>query len=57
MPGRRTDELLLARELPLHRPPGLQRAKNAEILGKHLLLSAEPAAHPFGEHVNVARAV
>src|ERR1700686_474929 len=56
VPGRRADELLLARELPSHRPPGLQRSKDAEVLRKHLLLAAEPAPHSLGEHVNVAHA-
>jgi len=56
VPGRRTDELLFARELPLHRTPGLQGGEDAEILGKHLLLAAEPAAHPLRKHVNIARA-
>ena len=50
------DELLLAGELPLHRPAGLERGEHAEILGEHLLLAAEAAADALGEDVQVARA-
>ena len=56
MPRRRADELLLAGELPLHRPAGLERGEHAEVLGDHLLLAAEPAADALGEDVQVARA-
>ena len=52
---RRADELLVARELPHHRPSGPERGEHAQILGEHLLLAAESAADPLGEDVQVAR--
>ena len=51
-----TDELLLAGELPLHGPAGLQRGEHAKILRQHLLLAAETATDALGEHMQVARA-
>ena len=54
MARRGADELLLARELPYHRPAGLQRGEHAEILGHHLLLAAEPAADALGEDMHAA---
>src|SRR5262245_39494528 len=50
------DELLFAREFPLHRPTGLQCSQYAEILGQHFLLAAKPAADPLREDVHVPRA-
>src|SRR4029077_15633428 len=50
-----TDELFLARELPFDRPANLKNRQHAEILGYHLLLAAETAAHPLGENVELAR--
>src|SRR5689334_8520117 len=49
------DELFLARELPFDRPAALDDRQDAEILGYHLLLAAEAAAHPLGENVELAR--
>src|SRR5271165_1594886 len=49
------DELFLARELPFDRPADLEDRQDAEILGYHLLLAAEAAAHPLGENVELAR--
>ncbi len=46
--------MFLPRELPADRPPGFQRRQHAEILGQHLLLAAETAAHSLGEHMDVA---
>ena len=43
-----------ARELPHHRPAGLQRGERAQILGDHLLLAAEAAADALGEDMHVA---
>src|SRR5260370_41125337 len=48
-------ELLLAREFPFHRPPGLHGGEHAETLAQHLLLAAKPAADPLGECVDVTR--
>ena len=56
MARRGADELLLAGELPLHRPAGLQRGEHAQVLGEHFLLAAEAAADALGEDVQVARA-
>src|SRR5258708_4817134 len=49
------DKLFLARELPFDRPADLEDRQDAEILGYHLLLAAEAAAHPLGENVELAR--
>src|SRR3982074_1316609 len=56
MARRRADELLLAGELPLHRPAGLERSEQAEILGDHLLLAAKSPADALGEHMQIAGA-
>src|SRR6266478_6219228 len=56
MARRCADELFLARELPFDRPADLEDRQDAEILGYHLLLAAEAAAHPLGENVELARA-
>ena len=48
------DELLLARELPHHRPAGLERGQRAQILADHFLLAAEAAADALGEHMDIA---
>src|SRR5712672_2444513 len=44
-----------ADELPFDRPADLEDRQDAEILGYHLLLAAEAAAHPLGENVELAR--
>src|SRR5207245_6786261 len=51
----RADELLLSGALPHHGPAKLQGGKDAEILGEHLLLAAEPAPDALGEHVDIVR--
>ena len=51
----RADELFLAGKLPHDRTPGFQRSEETQILGDHLLLSAEPAADALGEDVEVTR--
>ena len=53
MPRGSADELLRPRELPHHRTAGLQRGEHAKILRNHLLLAAEAAADPLGEHMDV----
>jgi hypothetical protein len=47
----RADELLFAGELPLHRPAGLARGEQTEVLGDHLLLAAESPSDALGEDV------
>src|SRR5205085_2778071 len=54
MARRSANELLLARELPHHRPTGFQRCEQTEILGDHFLLAAKTAADPLGEDMEVA---
>ena len=56
MACRCADELLLASELPFHRPAQFHGREQAKILGDHLLLAAEAAADALGEDVQVARA-
>src|SRR5258708_2467970 len=46
-------ELLLAGELPHYGAPGFQRSEDTQILGDHLLFSAEPAADALGKDVEV----
>src|ERR1700730_12154884 len=54
--GRR--KLFLAREFELHRTARLQHCERDDVLGEHLLLAAECAAHPSTEHADpIARQV
>ena len=53
MAGDRRGELLGAGEFPLHRASGLERRQDAQVLGEHLLLAAEPAPDEFGEDVDL----
>ena len=50
VPGGRRGELLLAGELQLDRAPGAQHGEGDDVLGEHLLLAAEAAADPLGDH-------
>jgi hypothetical protein len=50
VPGGGRGELLLAGQLQLHWPPGAQHRERDDVLGQHLLLPAEPAADPLGDH-------
>ena len=47
------DELLFARELPLHRPAGLHGGQRGQVLGEHLLLAAETAPDALAEDADV----
>ena len=54
VPGRGRGELLLPGELQLHRLAEPQHGQRDHVLGEHLLLAAEPAADPRGEHPDLA---
>ena len=54
MAGGGADELLLAGELPLHRPVEFHGGQQAEILGDHLLLATKAAADSLREDVQIA---
>ncbi len=55
MPGRGTDELLLAGEFELDRLPGLQHGERDDVFDQHLLLGAKAAADPLAEHADFCR--
>ena len=50
MPGGGGGELFGPGEFQLHRAVELQRGQRHDVLGEHLLLAAEAAAHPAGDH-------
>ena len=55
MPRRGGDELLLAGEFELDRPPGPERGQRENVLDEHLLLAAEAAADALAEHPDLVR--
>ncbi|MGY4503057.1 hypothetical protein ACVWYH_007014 [Bradyrhizobium sp. GM24.11] len=55
MPRRGRGELLLAGELELDRPTGLQRGQRQNVLNEHLLLPAKTAADALAEHADLVQ--
>ena len=53
VPARGHGELIGARELVAHRHAEAQHRQRHQILGEHLLLGAEAAADPLGEHLHI----
>ena len=47
--------MLLAGEFELHGAAGLQDGERDDVLGEHLLLAAEAAAHALAEHAHLFR--
>ena len=55
MPRGRNSELVLSRELILHRPPGCQHSEGHEVFGEELLFAAKASADASRKHTHPRR--